>query len=113
MILYVNIHVCFLQVTDSPRVVLSHEASEDNLSNDLMINHVRRLVKERDSYLQQWLNASVQERVDSGVTPSSPSPMQSDSQRRQASQVSGSETHHFAVELADWKSRVRKQRQEL
>lgn len=78
-----------------------------------MINHVRRLVKERDSYLQQWLNASVQERVDSGVTPSSPSTMQNDSQRRQASQASGSDTHHFAVELADWKSRVRKQRQEL
>lgn len=101
-------------MTDSQRVVLYHEASEDNLSNDLMINHVRRLVKERDSYLQQWLNVSVQERVDSGVSPSSPATLPSDSQRsRQASQVSGSDTHHFAVELADWKSRVRKQRQEL
>lgn len=104
---------CIKQVTDSQRVVLSHEASEDNLSNDLMINHVRRLVKERDLYLQQWLNASVQERVDSGISPNSPVTLQSDSQRRQATQVSGSDTHHFAVELADWKSRVRKQRQEL
>lgn len=104
---------CIKQVTDSQRVVLSQETSEDTFSPDLMINHVRRLVKERDSYLQQWLNASVQERTDSAVSTSCTTVLQTDSHRRQSSQMSGGDTHHLAVELADWKSRLRKQRQEL
>ncbi|KAK3922874.1 Protein Daple [Frankliniella fusca] len=101
---------CIKQVTDSQRVVLSPDTSEENLSPDLMMNHVRRLIKERDAYLQQWLNASVQ---DTPVSTNNATALQNDSPRRQTSQVVGNDSHHLAVELADWKSRLRKQRQEL
>lgn len=59
------------------------------------------------------MNASIQERVDSGMSASNSAVLQSESQHRQATHMSGSDSHHLAVELADWKSRLRKQRQEL
>ncbi|XP_026276832.1 girdin [Frankliniella occidentalis] len=104
---------CIKQVTDSQRVVLSPDTSEENFPADLMMNHVRRLIKERDAYLQQWLNASVQERGDTSASSNNSTVLQNDSPRRQTSQMIGSDSHHLAVELADWKSRLRKQRQEL
>lgn len=75
--------------------------------------HVQILQDSFFKIFQQWLSASVQDRVDNGLSASNSSMLQGDSPRRQTSQISDSDSHHLAVELADWKSRVRKQRQEL
>lgn len=55
------------------------------------------MIRERDLYLQQWGTALGQE---------------TRSPQGQSAAV-GIESNHLAVELADWKSRLRKQRQEL
>lgn len=59
--------------------------------------HVRSLIGERDKLLQQWVIDLGQE------SPSTISNVNTE----------GVESNHLAVELADWKSRLRKQRQEL
>ncbi|XP_073971120.1 uncharacterized protein isoform X2 [Rhodnius prolixus] len=84
---------CIKQVTESQEIVLTPEGS-DSVPNELLINHIRSLVKQRDLYMQ--LN---------GVN--------HDEKKNQGCLMSGSESQHLAVELADWKAKLRKQRQEL
>lgn len=81
-------------------MVLGSEATE-NISLDIMMEHVKHLVKERDEFLQNWASSSTSENTS-----------KADAKKRQSTNVS-SDTHHLAVELADWKSKLRKQRQEL
>lgn len=69
------------------------------VSNEILMNHVRHLVKERNEFLANWINAAAGE--------------SSHIEKQARVQTSSSESHHFAVELADWKSKLRKQRQEL
>lgn len=82
-----------LQVTESQELVLTQEGSE-NVSNEILINHIKRLVKQRDLYMQ--LQPTLDEKK--GTSGNS---------------LRGSESQHLAVELADWKAKLRKQRQEL
>lgn len=60
--------------------------------------HVKRLTSERDKLLQHWLTDICQE---------------TSSNTNLSSAGEGIESNHLAVELADWKARLRKQRQEL
>lgn len=63
-----------------------------------LYRHLRSLTIERDKLLHQWVTDLGQETVASSVTNLN---------------TEGVESNHLAVELADWKARLRKQRQEL
>lgn len=56
------------------------------------------MIGERDKLLHQWVTDLGQEAVTSSTANSN---------------TEGVESNHLAVELADWKARLRKQRQEL
>ncbi|XP_068086065.1 girdin [Anabrus simplex] len=99
---------CIKQVTDNHHIVLTQDTVEV-FPTDLMLTHIRRLVKERDEYLQLWAKSLTQDRPTPESTPTSEVP----GGRKASSVSSGGDTHHLAVELADWKARLRKQRQEL
>ncbi|XP_069702624.1 girdin [Periplaneta americana] len=96
---------CIKQVTDNHHIVLTQDVITEAFSPDLMINHIRRLVRERDDYLQHWTTSVIQERVGSEGC--------NEQQRKPSTPMLEGESHHLAVELADWKARLRKQRQEL
>lgn len=96
-----DFNVVTLQITDTPLMVLGCEM-QDAIGPEVMMDHVKNLVKERDEFLHNWANAVISESQTSNA----------DSKKRQNFNVS-SESHHLAVELADWKSKLRKQRQEL
>jgi hypothetical protein len=48
----VNIDNCHLQVTDNHNIVLTQDGITETFASDVMIMHIRRLVRERDEYLQ-------------------------------------------------------------
>lgn len=85
-----------------------------------MYNHVRRLAKERDHYLSRWANLVVNE-VAANEDGSTRLPEKKTANRsnqnnavyNSTTTTAGFENNHLAVELADWKARLRKQRQEL
>lgn len=60
-----------------------------------LYSHVRNLIGERDKLLQQWVADLGQEISNS------------------TSGGDGLDAHHLAVEAADWKAKLRKQKQEL
>ncbi|XP_075227701.1 uncharacterized protein LOC142328094 isoform X2 [Lycorma delicatula] len=120
---------CIKQVTESQEIVLTQEGCE-SIPPDLMLNHIRRLVKERDRYLQYWASQDDRKLVSNvssgscgGVGGNSSGSDGSGSVNRNSSggQSHGTgggggaaaENQHLAVELADWKARLRKLRQEL
>jgi hypothetical protein len=57
-------------------------------------------------FTQHWTTAVIQER-------SAGSDGCNEQQRKASTPMLEGESHHLAVELADWKARLRKQRQEL
>ena len=97
---------CIRQVTDNHNIVLTQDGITETFAPDLMVTHIRRLVRERDEYLQHWTAAVIQERSAGGGGCN-------EQQRKASTPMLEGETHHLAVELADWKARLRKQRQEL
>lgn len=86
---------CIKQVTEDQNYVLTLDWSEQ-LPQKLH-THIRNLTGERDKLMQQWV-------VDLG---------QENSVSKETSNTEGVESNHLAVELADWKARLRKLRQEL
>ncbi|CAH0552574.1 unnamed protein product [Brassicogethes aeneus] len=86
---------CIKQVTDDQNIVLTLDWSEQPPQK--LFFHVRTLTSERDKLLQQWVIDLGQE----NTLNANPHPLE------------GVESNHLAVELADWKARLRKQRQEL
>uniref|UniRef100_A0A1B6DUN4 Calponin-homology (CH) domain-containing protein n=1 Tax=Clastoptera arizonana TaxID=38151 RepID=A0A1B6DUN4_9HEMI len=96
---------CIKQVTESQEIVLCGD-HEKSLSQEQMFTHIQHLIKERDKYLQVWIGQ--EDRKCAGVVMGN--------ERLNATTPSGGErgeSQHLAVELADWKARLRKQRQEL
>ncbi|XP_014252089.1 girdin [Cimex lectularius] len=85
---------CIKRVTESQEIVLVPELSE-NVPVTLFLGHIRRLIKQRDFYFQ----VSYEEK--------------SKQSTGNLSSVPGSESQHLAVELADWKSKLRKLRQDV
>ncbi|KAI5637723.1 HOOK protein domain-containing protein [Phthorimaea operculella] len=99
---------CIKQVTDMQTVVLTPDAI-DLFQSPTMFNHMRRLAKERDHYLQNWASVIVNE----GLYENDSDNKNGKSRSTQNVNQSNGESQHLAVELADWKARLRKQRQEL
>lgn len=83
---------CIKQVTDDQTIVLTLDWQEQ--TPERLYCHLRQLTGERDNLLQQWVTDIGQETI-------------------AVSSSEGIESNHLAVELADWKARLRKQRQEL
>lgn len=90
-----NIVECIKQVTDGQNLVLTGDCSNHSTQN--LYLHVRSLTTERDKLLQQWVIDLGQENNGNIV-------------KNGTEEV---ESNHWAVELADWKAKLRKQRQEL
>ncbi|XP_022905925.2 girdin-like [Onthophagus taurus] len=86
---------CIKQVTDDQNVVLTHDFTEQ--TTDKLYNHLRSLALERDTLFHNWIVDLDQEPAVNGAPPN----------------VEGIQSNHLAVELADWKARLRKLRQEL
>lgn len=83
---------CIKQVTDDQTFVLTVDWQEQ--APERLYSQLRNLASERDILLQQWINDIGQEKLTSNSN-------------------DGIDSNHMAVELADWKARLRKQRQEL
>ncbi|XP_055641451.1 protein Daple isoform X2 [Toxorhynchites rutilus septentrionalis] len=101
------------QVTDSQTLVLTQEAM-DHLPEEAC-KHILRLAKERDQYHSKWMS-SVMSDVDTMNSSSSKSSLHNSSSSGTSSAntpLTSSENNHLAVELADYKSKLRKLRQEL
>ncbi|BET01359.1 HOOK protein [Nesidiocoris tenuis] len=84
---------CIKQVTESQEIVLTPDAA-DVVSTEQLLKHLRRLLKVRDQLL---LGSSLLGLADSD-------------QKKEALRP---ESQHLAVELADWKAKLRKHRQEV
>lgn len=89
---------CIKKVTDDQVIVLTTDWNEQ--PSRRLYDHVRTLTGERDKLLQQWMVDLSQEMGAAGAPGGN-------------SAVEAVESNHLAVELADWKARLRKQRQEL
>ncbi|XP_058057657.1 girdin [Anopheles bellator] len=105
------------QVTDSQTLVLTPEAV-DQLPPELMCKHLVRLAKERDQYHGKWMcslitDSEQQALVNSSSSKSSLHNASSASTSTANTPSTTSENNHLAVELADYKSKLRKLRQEL
>ncbi|CAF4801528.1 unnamed protein product [Pieris macdunnoughi] len=103
-----NIVECIKQVTDMQTVVLTPDAI-DLFQSPTMFNHMRRLAKERDHYMQNWASLVLNEGLCDNETDNKNCKNRSSQNVNQ----SNGESQHLAVELADWKARLRKQRAEL
>lgn len=99
---------CIKQVTDMQTVVLTPDAI-DLFQSPTMFNHMRRLAKERDHYLQNWASLVLQD----GLCENENEVKNGKNRSTQNVNQSNGDSQHLAVELADWKARLRKQRQEL
>lgn len=86
-----------LQVTDDQSIVLTLDWTEQPAER--LYSHVKALTSERDKLLQQWV-------VDLGRETTGGSSGVNNAEK-------GIESNHLAIELADWKAKLRKQRQEL
>ncbi|XP_055597372.1 girdin [Uranotaenia lowii] len=102
------------QVTESQTLVLTQDAM-DQLSSEALCKKIVKLAKERDQYHNKWISTITfdSDSVTSsgsktGLLNSSPS---TNSSSNTSSSIS--ENNHLAVELADYKSKLRKLRQEL
>ncbi|GJQ74421.1 hypothetical protein Trydic_g21291 [Trypoxylus dichotomus] len=86
---------CIKQVTDDQCVVLTEDPTEQSI--DKLYTHLRSLALERDGLFHNWVIDLGQEATGTGASIA----------------AEGVHSNHLAIELADWKARLRKQRQEL
>ncbi|XP_055544573.1 girdin [Wyeomyia smithii] len=102
------------QVTDSQTLVLTQEAL-DQLPSETMCKHIVRLAKERDQYHSKWMSTVVSDSDTINSSSSKTSLHNSSSATTSSANTPStcSENNHLAVELADYKSKLRKLRQEL
>ncbi|XP_058826174.1 protein Daple-like [Topomyia yanbarensis] len=102
------------QVTDSQTLVLTQEAF-DQLSSETMCKHIIRLAKERDQYHSKWMSTIMSDADAMNSSSSKTSLHNSCSATTSSANTpsTSSENNHLAVELADYKSKLRKLRQEL
>ena len=102
------------QVTDNQSLVLTQDSIEQ-LTPETMYHHILRLVKERDHLQSKWISSQMIE-VDSLSVANSKGSLSTNSSMTSVASVppaQSSENNHMAVELADYKSKLRKLRQEL
>ncbi|PBC30805.1 Protein Daple [Apis cerana cerana] len=105
---------CIKQVTDHQDIVITQDAME-NVNMGYLFTEIKNMSQELDLYRQKWrdtiINESV-ERNDSSINVEAEE-INKVQQSNPVIKSEREENHHYAVELADWKSKVRKQRQEL
>ncbi|XP_051166692.1 girdin [Leptopilina boulardi] len=105
---------CIKQVTDYQDIVITQDSMENvNMGNVFL--EIKKLIQERNLYREKWRNVSVNEigeQNDSTISTEGED-LNKSQQSNSTSKSEREENHHYAVELADWKSKVRKQRQEL
>nr|CAH7722518.1 unnamed protein product [Callosobruchus chinensis] len=89
------------QVTDDQNVVLTSDWTEQ--SPERLYSHVVKLISERDRLVQQWVSDLSQEGAANAAQEAAAT----------AAAANGVDSNHLAVELADWKAKLRKLRQEL
>lgn len=87
---------------DSQTLVLTNEYDEAT-SSPMQRQSLMNLIKERDKYFSYYMNSILVDSLSSIDKLSSPS----------KNGVHGIDNNHHAVELADWKAKLRRQRQEL
>ncbi|XP_043226429.1 girdin-like [Amphibalanus amphitrite] len=107
---------CIQQVTDNPETVWTQEWSDQQAASadddphlQLLVGHVRRLVRERDDLNMRLVELVLQEHL-SERGPSRPPDSPGQPRCRQGS---GQPATHLQVELADCKAKLRKVKQEL
>lgn len=94
-------------VTESQTIVLTMEFPE-NIHSNLMVEHIKRLAKERDKYHSSWISVL---NLDSDISQNQP--QKNSPASMSSNSASTPESQHLAVELADLKSKMRRIRQEL
>lgn len=97
---------CIKQVTDAQSVVLTI-TDASSLAPDRLYSQLRMLTVERDALFQQWVTDLGQE------VPATAGTAGALAGGATTPGADGVESNHLAVELADWKARLRKQRLEL
>ena len=105
---------CIKQVTDHQDIVITQDAMENVNMGSLFIQ-IKKLTQELELYRQRWRDTGVNESVernDSSISVETEE-MNKVQPSNPVIKSEREDNHHYAVELADWKSRVRKQRQEL
>ncbi|XP_011163075.1 girdin [Solenopsis invicta] len=105
---------CIKQVTDHQDIVITQDAME-NANMGYLFVQIKKWIQELDLYREKWrdtvLDDSI-ERNDSSISAESED-INKVQQSHSVTKTEREDNHHYAVELADWKSKVRKQRQEL
>ncbi|XP_011298631.1 girdin [Fopius arisanus] len=105
---------CIKQVTDYHDIVITQDSME-NVNMSGVFKEIKKIINERDLYRDKWRGAAINDL--SGPNDSAPDDNEGMTKSQQLNPISKKsgreEHHHYAVELADWKSKVRKQRQEL
>ncbi|CAH1970665.1 unnamed protein product [Acanthoscelides obtectus] len=94
---------CIKKVTDDQNVVLTSDWTEQ--SPERLYSHVVTLISEREKLLQRWVTEMSQEAATVAA--------QDAVAAANAAKANGVDSNHLAVELADWKAKLRKLRQEL
>ncbi|XP_072753256.1 uncharacterized protein Girdin [Anoplolepis gracilipes] len=104
---------CIKQVTDHQDIVITQDAME-NANMGFLFTQIKKWIQELDLYREKWRDAALDdsvERNDSSISAESEE-MSKIQQSHSVTKAEREDNHHYA-ELADWKSKVRKQRQEL
>ncbi|RLU18432.1 hypothetical protein DMN91_008789 [Ooceraea biroi] len=116
--LHVNTQIaiveCIKQVTDHRDIVITQDAME-NANMGYLFAQIKKWIQELDLYREKWRDAALDdsiERNDSSISAESEE-ISKVQQSHSVAKAEREDSHHYAVELADWKSKVRKQRQEL
>ncbi|XP_034943771.1 girdin [Chelonus insularis] len=103
---------CIKQVTDCHDIVITQD-SMDNSNLPNLFKQIKLLLHERDFYFEKWKVLSTNEMTEPNNATSKDTDNGKIQQPNSIIKSDREENHHYAVELADWKSKVRKQRQEL
>ncbi|XP_011637588.1 girdin isoform X3 [Pogonomyrmex barbatus] len=105
---------CIKQVTDHQDIVITQDAME-NANMGYLFIQIKKWIQELDLYREKWRDTALDdsiERNDSSISAESEE-ISKVQQSHPVAKAEREDSHHYAVELADWKSKVRKQRQEL
>ncbi|KAG8041958.1 hypothetical protein G9C98_007262 [Cotesia typhae] len=98
---------CIKNVTEMTEIVINQDTMGDPSE---VFKLMKQFLHERDFY-----RGKCKSTMSGDLSGAAGSPSQDESAKNQQSNAvkSDQENHHFAVELADWKSKIRKQRHEL
>ncbi|XP_032664261.1 girdin [Odontomachus brunneus] len=104
---------CIKQITDHQDIVITQDAMASANMGYLFVQ-IKKWTQELDFYREKWREAALDDSVERNESSSSASEeIIKVQQSHPVTKAEREDNYHYAVELADWKSKVRKQRQEL